>query len=102
AFEKLYWWLRGIPSEQALLATVDDLAARYGVDTTAYCAELCMDWREIGELAGDPLATIEPHTVNHVILAKATDVQVRAELNMGRAVIEAALGQAPAHLAYPF
>ena len=55
AFEKLYWWLRGLPSERALLATIDDLAARYGVDMAAFCAEQCMDWREIGELARDPL-----------------------------------------------
>ncbi len=102
AFEKLYWWLRGLPSERTLLATVDDLAARYGVDATAYCADLCMDWGEIGELARDPLATIGAHTVNHVMLAKATEAQLRGELNMGRAVIEAALGRAPAHLAYPF
>jgi peptidoglycan/xylan/chitin deacetylase (PgdA/CDA1 family) len=102
AFEKLYWWLRSLPSEQALLATVDDLATRYGVDTTEYCAELCMDWRELGELARDPLATIGAHTVNHPMLAKATEAQVRAELANSRAVIEAALGRAPAHLAYPF
>ena len=102
AFEKLYWWLRGLPSEQTLLATVDDLAARYGVDTAASCAELCMDWREIGELARDPIATIGAHTVNHAMLAKATEAQVRAELSNGRAVIEAALARAPAHLAYPF
>jgi len=36
------------------------------------------------------------------MLAKASEAQVRAELNMGRAVIEAALGRAPDHLAYPF
>jgi len=102
AFDKLYWWLRHLPSEQRLLATMDDLAARYGVDTTAYCAELCMDWRELGELARDPLVTIGAHTVTHAMLAKASEAQVRAELNMGRAVIEAALGRAPDHLAYPF
>ena len=102
AFEKLYWWLRGLPSEQTLLATVGDLAARYGVDMSAFCAELCMDWNEIGELARDPLATIGAHTVNHPMLAKASDGQVRAELKNSRAVIAAALGRAPDHLAYPY
>ena len=101
AFEKLYWWLRGLPSEQALL-TVDDLAARYGVDMASLCDELCMDWREIGDIARDPLVTIGAHTVNHVMLAKASDGEVRAELKMSRAVIAAALGKAPDHLAYPF
>ncbi len=101
AFEKLYWWLRGLPSEQTLVATMDDLATRYGVDMAAFCAELCMDWNEIGELARDPLATIGAHTVNHVMLAKRSDAHVRAELRMSRSVIAVALGRAPDHLAYP-
>ena len=102
AFARLYWWLRGLRSEQTVLDIVGDLAARYGVDMPALCAELCMDWREIGELARDPLATIGAHTVNHVMLAKASDGQARAELKMSRAVIAAALGKAPDHLAYPY
>jgi peptidoglycan/xylan/chitin deacetylase (PgdA/CDA1 family) len=101
-FETLYWWLRGAPSEQMVLDAVTDLAARYGVDVKALCAGLCMDWNEIGELARDPLVTIGAHTVNHVMLAKASDGQVRNELKMSRAVIAAALGEAPEHLAYPF
>jgi peptidoglycan/xylan/chitin deacetylase (PgdA/CDA1 family) len=101
-FELLYWWLRGLPSEQTVLDVVGDLAARYGVDMRAQCADLCMDWGEIAEIAQDPLATIGAHTVNHAMLAKASDGQVRSELKMGRAVIEAAIGKAPAHLAYPF
>jgi peptidoglycan/xylan/chitin deacetylase (PgdA/CDA1 family) len=101
-FERLYWWLRGLSSETEILAVVRDLAARYGVDTTSLCGELCMDWDEIGEIAQDPLATIGAHTVNHVMLAKTSDAAVRSELIKSRAVLEAALGSAPAHLAYPF
>ena len=101
-FDKLYGWLRGLPSEKQAVDLVCDLAARYGVDVRALCAEQCMDWNEIGELARDPLATIGAHTVNHVMLAKASDGQVRSELTMGSAVIEAVLGQPPAHLAYPY
>jgi peptidoglycan/xylan/chitin deacetylase (PgdA/CDA1 family) len=101
-FEFLYWWLRAMPSENAVLDAVADLAGRYGVDPDSLCADLCMDWSEIGEIAGDPLVTIGAHTVNHVMLAKGTDEFVRSELKMSRAVLEAALGSAPAHLAYPF
>jgi len=46
--------------------------------------------------------TIGAHTVNHVMLAKASEGQARNELKMSRSVIAAALGQAPEHLAYPF
>jgi peptidoglycan/xylan/chitin deacetylase (PgdA/CDA1 family) len=101
-FERLYWWLRGLRSEAELLEVVRDLAARYGVDTAALCGELCMDWSEIAEMARDPLATIGAHTVNHVMLAKSPETLVRAELTRSRTVLEAALGSAPVHFAYPF
>ncbi len=101
-FERLYWWVRGLPSETEGVEVVRDLAARYGVDPAALCGELCMDWSEIREIAQDPLATIGAHTVNHVMLAKSTDTEVRSELKTSRAVLASALGAAPAHLAYPF
>ena len=101
-FETLYWWLRGLPTEKAVLDTVGDLAARYGVDMAGLCGEFCMDWRELGELARDPLVTIGAHTVNHAMLAKATEGEVRNELRTSRAVIAAALGKAPEHFAYPY
>lgn len=101
-FSMLYQWLRARPSEAAMLAAVHDLAGRYGVDLTAICDDFCMNWEEIGELAEDPLVSIGAHTVNHVILAKAPDSVVRSEMRMGRAVLEAALGRAPRHLAYPY
>ena len=50
-----------------------DLGARYGVDHAALRDELCMTWGEIDEVAADPLATIGAHTVNHVMLRKASD-----------------------------
>jgi len=102
AFNELYSWLRALPTEAEILAFVRDLAARYGIDMGAYCGKLCMSWSEISELAADPLVTIGAHTVNHVMLSKATDEAARAELKLGRSVLEAALGTAPAHLAYPY
>ncbi|MGE3871158.1 MAG: polysaccharide deacetylase family protein, partial [Pseudorhodoplanes sp.] len=100
-FDSLYWWLRERKTEEELRVAVRDLCARYGVDMKAFCEELCMNWDELGELARDPLCTIGAHTVNHVILTKASDRVARGELEMGRAVIEAALGVRPQHLAYP-
>ena len=66
-----------------------------------FCADLCMGWQELATLAADPLVTIGAHTVNHSILTKVDDKAVRAELENSRAVIEAALGVRPQHLAYP-
>jgi len=101
-FDELYWWLRSRPTETELRYIVRNLAACYAVDIAAFCAELCMDWREIAALAADPLVTIGAHTVNHPMLSKLPEKTARTEMDLSRAVIEAALGVRPAHLAYPF
>lgn len=100
-FEQFYWYLRSRKTEEELRAVVRDLCGRYGVDMKALCESLCMTWPQITELSRDPLATIGAHTVNHVILSKASDKVVRAEMEMGRSVLEAAIGVRPQHLAYP-
>jgi peptidoglycan/xylan/chitin deacetylase (PgdA/CDA1 family) len=100
-YEHLYWWLRSLDSEEDLRRAVNDLGARYGVDQAALRDELCMTWAEIDTLAADPLATIGAHTVNHVMLRKASDAAVRREMRESAAVIEAALGERPVHFSYP-
>jgi peptidoglycan/xylan/chitin deacetylase (PgdA/CDA1 family) len=101
-YDSVYGYLRSMTSEDELRHFVRDLAVRHGVDMAAFCRELCMDWPEIVELAADPLVTIGAHTVNHNMLKKMADESaVRAEMAMSRAVLEAALGRRPQHLAYP-
>jgi peptidoglycan/xylan/chitin deacetylase (PgdA/CDA1 family) len=101
-YDDIYGWLRSMTSEDELRRVVRDLAARHGVDMAAYCRNECMDWEELGQIAADPLCTIGAHTVNHMMLKKLpNDQAVRAEMNMSRSVIEAALGIRPQHLAYP-
>ena len=101
-FDALYVYLRGMSSEDELRRVVRDLAACHRVDIELLCRDLCMDWREIIELAADPLVTIDAHTVNHMMLRKMTDeAAVRSEMEMSRAVLEAAIGKRPEHLAYP-
>src|SRR5579871_4871542 len=101
-YNRIYWRLRNLPDEDAIHARVDALAARYGFDMRPLREELCMDWDEIRALAADPLTTIGAHTVNHVMLAKASDEVARAELKRGRETVEAALGREVVHLAYPY
>ena len=100
-FDHLYWWLRSRETEDEIRQTVRDLCGRYGVDMKAMCNELCMSWEDLTDLSRDPLVTIGAHTVNHVILKKASDQVVRAEMAMSRSVIEAAIGVRPDHLSYP-
>ncbi|MFZ0373871.1 MAG: polysaccharide deacetylase family protein, partial [Xanthobacteraceae bacterium] len=101
-FEELYWWLRSRPTEAELREAVRNLAAFYHVDIAAFCSELCMSWRELAELATDPLVTFGAHTVTHPTLAKLTKDNVRSEMDLSRSVIEAALAVRPQHLSYPF
>jgi len=100
-YEHIYWWLRSLDNEEELRRAVRDLATRYGVDPAAFCNDLCMTWNEIAEVAASPLATIGAHTVNHVMLKKASAAQVRNEMQQSVAVIEAALGRKPVHFSYP-
>jgi peptidoglycan/xylan/chitin deacetylase (PgdA/CDA1 family) len=101
-YDELYWWLRARDTEAEMRAIVRDLAARYQVDIAAFCKDLCMSWQEIALLARDPLVTIGAHTINHLMLAKLSEKTVRAEMDLSRTVIEAALGARPAHLSYPY
>ena len=101
-YDAVYRYLRSMKSENELRGVVRDLAACYRVDITSFCRDLCMDWQQIIDLAADPLVTIGAHTVNHKMLKKMTDESaVRAEMEMSRTVLEAALGKRPQHLAYP-
>jgi len=101
-YDEVYRYLRSMKTEDELRAVVRDLCAFHCVDMAAFCRDLCMDWSEIAELAADPLVTIGAHTVKHEMLKKVPDASaVRAEMEMSRAVLEAALGRRPEHLAYP-
>jgi peptidoglycan/xylan/chitin deacetylase (PgdA/CDA1 family) len=101
-YDAIYGYLRSLKTEDELRAVVRDLCACYSVDIASFCRDLCMDWQEIVEMAADPLVTVGAHTVNHKMLKKIPDeAAARAEMEMSRAVIEAALGKRPNHLAYP-
>jgi peptidoglycan/xylan/chitin deacetylase (PgdA/CDA1 family) len=101
-YEDLYRYLRSMKTEDELRKVVRDLCACHRVDLASFCRDLCMNWEEIAQLAADPLCTIGAHTVNHMMLKKVPNEQIaRAEIEMSRAVIEAALGVRPAHLSYP-
>ena len=101
-FDAVYGHLRGMKTDDEVRAAVRDLAACHGVDVAAICRDLCMDWPDIINMAADPLCTIGAHTVNHMMLKKVpNESTVRAEMEMSRSVLEAAIGKRPEHLAYP-
>jgi peptidoglycan/xylan/chitin deacetylase (PgdA/CDA1 family) len=101
-YDAVYGYLRSMKTEEQLRRTVRDSCATYSVDIASFCRELCMSWEEIVELAAHSLVTIGARTVNHMMLKKVpNDSTVRAEMEMSRSVLEAALGKRPEHLAYP-
>ena len=101
-YEAVYGYIRSMKTEDELRKFVRDLCATYRVDIAAFCRDLCMDWQELADMVADPLVTIGAHTVNHVMLKKiASEEGSRAEMEMSRSVLEAALGKRPQHLAYP-
>jgi peptidoglycan/xylan/chitin deacetylase (PgdA/CDA1 family) len=102
AFSAIYWWLRSLASDAEIRDAVRQLAERYGTDIRGFCADLCMTWSELAELAADPLVTIGGHTVNHPILAKTAADAVRTEMDAGAAAIEQRLGKRPRHFSFPF
>jgi peptidoglycan/xylan/chitin deacetylase (PgdA/CDA1 family) len=101
-YDAVYGYIRSMKTEDELRKFVRDLCATYSIDIAAFCRDLCMDWQELTDMAADPLVTIGAHTVNHVMLKKiVSDDIVRAEMEMSRSVLQAALGTRPEHLAYP-
>jgi peptidoglycan/xylan/chitin deacetylase (PgdA/CDA1 family) len=102
AFERLHDWLRGLPGGGDLLREMGVLCARYGVDETAICRELCMSWDELKAFAQDPLISIGAHTITHCSLARQSREIACQEMATSRARIENALQRPVVHLAYPY
>ena len=98
----IYDWLMRRETDDEIRESVRDLAARYHVDIPEICNRECLTWEQLGEIAYDPLVTVGAHSVTFPVLSKIPAARAASELNMSRAVIEGVLGNAPAHLAYPF
>ena len=101
AFAHIYRHLRNEdPDSQRAL--ISQLCDTYGVDMTAQCRELIMSWKEIKNLASDPLVTIGAHTVAHYALAKLPEKRARDEMKRGADRIKKELGAWPEHFSYPY
>jgi peptidoglycan/xylan/chitin deacetylase (PgdA/CDA1 family) len=102
AFDRLHDWLRRLPGEHNMQREVAALCARYGVDETAVCRELCMSWDELKSFAEDPLISFGAHSITHCNLARQTEEIASREMAVSRARIEGALQRPAIHLAYPY
>lgn len=100
AAEQLLSALRASPQDE-VDRVVAELSSRHGVDGRALVEELCLDRKEIAELAAHPLVSIGAHTTNHPMLAKIPADRARAEMSDSKADLETLIGRPVRHLAYP-
>ncbi|GHA36774.1 hypothetical protein GCM10007989_36130 [Devosia pacifica] len=100
SFAELYWYMRRAP-EADRIALLTSMCEFYGLDLSAHCRSLIMDWNELRQFSSEPLCTIGAHTVNHYELAKLAPEDARIEMVHGIDVIGAQFGKRPRHLSYP-
>ena len=100
-FERVYWHLRSLPEREAR-AVVARLAEESGIDIFGPCTDLVMRWKEIGQLARDPLVTIGAHTKGHLALGKLGAEEAYAEIAGSVARTESELGLPCRHFSYPY
>ncbi|MGH7004351.1 MAG: polysaccharide deacetylase family protein [Alphaproteobacteria bacterium] len=61
-----------------------------------------MSWKELQQIADDPLCTIGAHTVHHYNLKRLTAGMVSLEMRQSADMLEEKLGRRPVHFAYPY
>jgi peptidoglycan/xylan/chitin deacetylase (PgdA/CDA1 family) len=101
-FAELLRFLTSEVDEDQQRRIVSELAWQAGVDPARHRAASIMNWREIVELARDPLCTIGAHTVHHFALARLSDSRADSEMVEGMRILEMELGELPRHFAYPY
>lgn len=100
-FTYLANWLRSLAPEELSVA-IRDLCSRYSVDLAAQSRDDSLAWTDIAALAADPNVTVGSATVSYPALARLKEADVRREITMGKAVLEAALQRSVTHFAFPF
>ncbi|MEJ1118700.1 polysaccharide deacetylase family protein [Phyllobacterium sp. CCNWLW109] len=61
-----------------------------------------MNWKELRQIATDPLCTIGAHSVHHYNLKRLTPEMVSFEMRQSADMLEEKLGKRPQHFAYPY
>ncbi|MFZ1814537.1 MAG: polysaccharide deacetylase family protein [Rhizobiaceae bacterium] len=101
-FGELLTMLTTDVSEDEQRRLVGELCAQCSTDPQAHRAASIMNWREIGELARDPLCTIGAHTVAHYALARLEHGRALNEIEQSASIIAMETGATPRHFAYPY
>ena len=78
------------------------LATQAQIDLPTLAHELCMDWKELRDIAALPGCAIGAHTVSHPKLAQLDQAAAMREINEGRDIIRDRLRIEPNHFSYPY
>ncbi len=101
AFARLHDYLTLEVREEDQRAVLRELARSNGIELGAR-QSLLMNWDEIRAMAEHPLVTIGAHTVNHRNLKRLSEADARHEVDGVSGILQAELGEAPRHFAYPY
>ncbi|TIL40008.1 polysaccharide deacetylase family protein [Mesorhizobium sp.] len=101
AFARLHDYLTLKVREEDQRAVLRQLARSNGIELGAR-QSLLMNWDELRAMAGHPLVTIGAHTVNHRNLKRLSEADARHEVDGVSGILQAELGEAPRHFAYPY
>lgn len=101
AFEELYWPVRSMP-EHEQRRWIRGFCEVHGISIEAICRAEAMSWRDLKEMAADPLCTLGAHTVHHFALAKLTAGEAMSEAVRSRERIAVETGVEPRFFAYPY
>jgi peptidoglycan/xylan/chitin deacetylase (PgdA/CDA1 family) len=101
AFHEIYWFLRGI-DETVARSIVREIGLKAGLDETALCQALIMNWTELRTMAADPLVTVGAHTRRHYAIARLGAGAARAEMAESIKRLQRELDRPIHHFSFPF
>lgn len=102
AFHGLMRYFSYTLSEVEQLPVLHEMCEAEGVMFGVSADRDVMSWKELRQIAGDPLCTIGAHTVHHYNLKRLTAEMAAQEMRLSADMLEDQLGKRPAHFAYPY
>lgn len=102
AFAELLEYFTTQVTEQEQRHILRELCWMHKIDFEAHRESSIMSWKELSELASDPLCTLGAHTIGHYAVARLPKAEARFEMEQSRHLIEMETGQLAKHFAYPY
>jgi CelD/BcsL family acetyltransferase involved in cellulose biosynthesis/peptidoglycan/xylan/chitin deacetylase (PgdA/CDA1 family) len=98
--ERVLRWLRGMP-EYERKHSMNEVFRALAVPVDLNLPNQMLRWEEVRQMAACGIS-FGAHTVNHPVLSKISDADMRREILVSKKTIENRLQKPVAHFAYPF